>query len=145
MENPNVTVQILKNPEALLQLENAFLKAVGEDEMSLENFQRLMEAVKAEKIVFFAARKNGRWIGMCSVSSSFSTFACKACGVFDDFFIEPDQRGKGVARMLVNAAREWCKARDYASLTVGCSREDTAMYQSLGFDTELGVMLAANL
>ena len=145
MENLNITVEILKNTDELWQLENAFLKDVGEKEMTFEHFRRLAEAVAAEKIIFFAARKNGRLIGMCSVSPCFSTFACKSCGVFDDFFIYPEERGRGAARQLVNAACEWCKANEYTSLMVGCSRMDTAMYQSLGFDTELGVMLAANL
>ena len=145
MENLNATVEILKNPDELWQLENAFFMAVGENEMTLKNFHRLVDAVETEKIIFFGARKNGEVIGMCSVSPNFSTFACKTCGVFDDFFIDPEHRGHGVAPMLVNAAREWCKQRDYASLTVGCSRGDAAMYQSLGFDTELGVLLAANL
>ena len=145
MENLNGTVEILKNPDELWLLENAFFKAVGENEMTSEDFHRLVDAVETEKIIFFGARKNGEVIGMCSVSPNFSTFACKTCGVFDDFFIVPEHRGHGVARMLVNAAREWCKAHDYASLTVGCSRGDADMYQSLGFDTELGVLLAANL
>ena len=145
MENLNITVEILKNTDDLWRLENAFLKDVGEAEMTLERFRQLAKAVAAEKIIFFGVRKSGRLIGMCSVSPCFSTFACKACGVFDDFFIYPEDRGCGAARQLVNAAREWCKANDYASLLVGCSCPDTAMYQSLGFDTELGVMLAANL
>ena len=145
MENMNITVEILKNMDELWQLANAFLKDVGEEEMTFEHFRRLAEAVAAEKIIFFGVRKNGRLIGMCSISPCFSTFACKACGVFDDFFICPEERGRGVARQLVNVVREWCKANDYASLLVGCSCPDTAMYQSLGFDTELGVMLAANL
>ena len=145
MEDLNVTVEVLKNTDELWTMENAFLKAVGEDEMTLERFQRLAEAVKDETIIFFAARMNGTLIGMCSVSPCFSTFACKTSGVFDDFFIEPEHRGRGVARKLVNAAREWCQEREWASLTVGCSHEDAGMYQSLGFDTALGVMLAANL
>ena len=145
MEDLNVTVEVLKNTDELWSMENAFLKAVGEDEMTLERFQRLAEAVKDERIIFFAARMNGTLVGMCSVSPCFSTFSCKTCGVFDDFFIEPEHRGRGVARKLVNAARKCCKERDWASLTVGCSHQDACMYQSLVFDTALGVMLAANL
>lgn len=145
MGNPNITVEVLKNANELWMIENAFLEAVGEKTLSVENVHRLAEAVDTEKIVFFAARRNGQLVGMCSVSPCFSTFACKVCGVFDDFFIQPEYRGHGVARMLVNAAQLWCKAHDYASLTVGCSHKDAAMYQPLGFDTELGVMLANNL
>ena len=112
--------------------------------MPFEKLHRLVDAVKKGEIIFFAAREGERLIGMCSISPCFSTFACKACGVFDDFFVQPEYRGKGAARMLVNAAREWCKDHDFAGMTVGCARKDTAMYRSLGFDTELGTMLANN-
>ncbi len=145
METPIITVEVLKNANELWTLENEFLNAVGEEPMRLENWRCLSEALETEKIIFFAARMNGSLIGMCSVSPCFSTYACKPCGVFDDFFILPEYRGYGVARALVNAAQLWCKERNYASLTVGCSAKDAGMYQSLGFDTELGIMLANNL
>ena len=145
MENPVVTVEVLTNMNELWTLENAFLNAVGEEPMPEANMKRLEAAVKAEKIVFFAARLHGKAIGMCSVSSGFSTYACRSCGVFDDFFVLPEYRGQGTARLLVKAAQAWCRERDYASLTVGCSQSDQTMYQSLGFETELGVMLACNL
>jgi len=145
MKNNLAAVEVLKNADELWMLENEFLKAVGEEAIKPENRRGLETAVEEEKIIFFAARLNGKVIGICSVSPTFSTFACKTCGIFDDFFIRPEYRGQGIARMLVNAVQLWCKERDYASLTVGCAPTDIAMYRSLGFDTELGTMLANNL
>lgn len=145
MENPIFTVEVLKNENELWTLENEFLNAIGEEPMDEAAQRRLAEAIREEKIIFFVARLEGRPIGMCSVSPGFSTFACKPCGVFDDFFVQPEHRRHGAARMLVKAAQAWCRERGYASMTVGCSQEDAGMYQSLGFDTGLGVMLASNL
>ena len=64
---------------------------------------------------------------------------------FDDFFVEPVFRRRGAARLLAQAALDWCRERGYASLTVGCSPGDAAMYRSLGFGAELGTLLAADL
>ena len=145
MENGVFTVEVLKDVNDLRMLENAFLSAVGEEMMAEEAWMRLEAAIKEAKIIFFVAKTENEAVGMCSVSPCFSTFACKPCGVFDDFFVKPEYRKQGIARKLIQAAQTWCKANDCASLIVGCSREDVAMYQSLGFDIELGIMLANNL
>ena len=55
---------------------------------------------------------------MCSVVKCFSTFAYTDIGVFDDFYIEPAFRGKGIARMLAQAAQKWSQENALASLTV---------------------------
>lgn len=143
MEKP--IVEMLNDVNELWTLENAFLNEIGEPPMDGAAQKRLMEAIKQEKIFFFVAKNGSQPIGMCSISPSFSTFACKPCGVFDDFYVHPEFRRQGVARLLVKTAQDWCREHDYASVTVGCSRQDEAMYHSLGFDTELGVMLAVNL
>ena len=56
--------------------------------------------------------------------------------------LEPDFRGKGAARLLAQAARDWCREEGIASLTVTCAPCDEGMYRALGFDTPLGRTLA---
>ena len=46
-----------------------------------------------------------RAVGMCSVARCFSTFSCGDIGVFEDFFIEPVFRRKGIAREKARAGR----------------------------------------
>ena len=84
-------------------------------------------------------------MGMCSVAKCFSTFACSETGVFDDFYIEPVFRKKGVARMLAQAAQDWCKENGLASLTVTCAPCDVGVYQALGFDFRLGTTFTITL
>ncbi|MDE6259661.1 MAG: GNAT family N-acetyltransferase [Oscillospiraceae bacterium] len=142
-----ITVERLTDPESwqLYKLENSFLAEIGEEPLTEEKKARLSAAVREGKIVFFLAMRGTRAVGMCSVSPCFSTFACGEIGVFDDFYVEPPFRRRGAARLLTRAAQEWCRERGMASLTVGCSNRDVGMYRALGFELELGAMLACPL
>lgn len=129
----------------LYKLENSFLAEIGEEPLTGEKKERLAAAVREGRIAFFLALRGTRAVGMCSVSPCFSTFACGETGVFDDFYMEPPFRRRGGARLLSQAARDWCRERGMASLTVGCCAGDVGMYRALGFALELGTMLACPL
>ncbi len=139
-----ITVELLSDPEdwQLLKLENGFLSAIQEPAMTEEKQQQLQQAIRDRRITFFVAKRGYRAVGMCSVSRSFSTFTCSDIGVFDDFYIEPVFRKKGVARKLAQAAQAWCRETGISSLTVCCAPCDEGMYQSLGFDMRLGATFA---
>ena len=124
--------------EALVGMENAYLAEIGEEPMTQEHAERLTQAIRSGRITFLIARRGQETVGMCSVSRCFSTFACADTGVFEDFYIRPAWRRRGVARRLACAAQEWCRVNGVASLTVCCAPCDEGMYQSLGFDVRLG-------
>ena len=139
-EDAPITIEVLADPEdwQLKKLENGFLKEIGETPATEKKQERLAQAIRDGKITFFVAKRGYRTVGMCSVAKCFSTFACTDTGVFDDFYIEPVFRRKGIARMLTQAAQDWCKENGLDSLTVTCAPCDEGMYQALGFDTRLG-------
>lgn len=130
----------LANPEEeqLARLENDYLRQIGEPILTVEKRRMLTEAIRAGRITFFVARRGDRAVGMCSVARCFSTFGCSDVGVFEDFYVEPAFCGRGVARMLAQAAQEWCRANGIASLTVCSAPCDAEMYQALGFEVPLG-------
>ncbi len=140
----NIAVTQLTDPEdgQFLALEDSFLAEIGEEALTQTQRQRLQTAVRDGEITFFLASVDGQTVGMCSVAQSFSTFCCARTGVFDDFYVKPAFRGKGVARRLAQGAQEWCAAQGVASLTVCCAPCDEKMYQSLGFQTRLGATYA---
>ncbi len=127
----------------LKKLLQGYLAEIGEKAADEEALERLEKAVGGGEIVFFLAYRGSRAVGMCSVAEHFSSFSCGKVGVFEDFFIEPAFRGKGIARMLADAAREYCRERGLASLSVSCAQCDEGMYRALGFDTALGTSLAS--
>lgn len=92
-------------------------------------------------ITFFVARRGYRAVGMCSVARYYSAFSCSDTGVYEDFYIEPVFRGRGIARKLAKAAQTWC-GEGISSLTVCCAPCDEKMYQTLGFDIGLGTTFA---
>ena len=143
-ENVPITVEVLADPKdwQFKKLENGFLKEIGEEPATEQKQEQLAQAIRDGKITFFVAKRGYRAVGMCSVAKCFSTFACTDTGVFDDFYIEPVFRKKGIARKLALAAQEWCKEKGLASLTVCCALCDEGMYQALGFDVRLGSTFA---
>ena len=143
-EEVPITVEILTDPEdwQLKKLENGFLREIGEQILTKEKQEQLAQAIRAGKITFFMARRDDRAVGMCSVVQCFSTFSCADTGVFEDFYVEPAFRKKGIARQLVQAAQVWSREQGISSLTVCCAPCDEKMYQSLGFETQLGTTWA---
>ena len=143
-ENIPIAVEVLADPEdwQLKKLENGFLKEIGEQTLTEEQQEQLQQAIRDSKITFFVAKRGYRAVGMCSVAKCFSTFSCADTGVFDDFYIEPAFRRRGIARKLAEAAQAWCKKNSLASLTVTCAPCDEKMYQALGFEIGLGTTFA---
>ena len=134
------TVEVLADPTdwQLLKLENGFKRDIGEEALTEEKQKQLQKAIEDGKITFFIAKRGYRAVGMCSVAKCYSTFSCSFTGVYEDFYIEPAFRGKGIARKLARAAQMWCKENGISSLTVCCAPCDEKMYQKFGFDVTLG-------
>ena len=143
-EDVPITVEMLTDPEdwQLRKLENCYLKEIGEDPLTEEKQEQLSQAIRDGRITFFVAKRGDRAVGMCSVVKCFSTFACSETGVFEDFYIEPVFRRKGIARILTQAVIEWSKENGLTRLTVTCAPCDEGMYQALGFDGRLGATFA---
>ncbi|MFQ6964122.1 MAG: N-acetyltransferase family protein [Oscillospiraceae bacterium] len=98
--------------------------------------------MKDGRITFFLALCGDHAVGMCSTAKCFSTFACTDTGVFEDFYMEPEFRRKGIAHMLAQAAQKWSRENGLASMTVTCAPCDEGMYQALGFELRLGTTFA---
>ena len=124
---------------ALVPLHIAYKEAIGEGVPSSEDLSALKDAIESGRILFFGCRENGLLVGSCSVSVTFSTFCYAPSGVFEDFYILPAYRHKGIARALVRFAYE---NSGVSSMTVGCADCDLPMYKSIGFSIPIGNMLA---
>lgn len=128
-----------KDFEELKELQAAYKVEIGEDTPTEEDFKRLYRAIENEEIAFYGCRMEGELVACCSISITFSTFNYERAGVFEDFYIKPEFRHKGIARKLV--AFVW-EQSGVGSLTVGCADCDVEMYKAIGFVIPLGNMLA---
>lgn len=129
----------LADMPALAALQCAYKAAIEEAPPTGPDFERLSWAIKEGHILFYGALAEEKLIATCSVSLGFSTFDYQTSGVFEDFYVSPPWRGRGVARRLAAFART---DSGVSTLTVGCADCDRAMYEALGFRTCLGHLLA---
>ena len=90
--------------DRLKPLHTAYKLEIGEDAPTDADYDRLAEAMRAGKIRFFGCEVDGRLTGCCSVAPGWSTFNYAPSGVFEDFYILPEYRHRGVARQLVRYA-----------------------------------------
>ncbi len=125
--------------EGLWRLQKLYKEEIGENGPGEPEKERLAKAIETGRIFFFGAFDHEALIGCCSVTAGFSTFNYMASGVFEDFYILPEYRHKGIARRLVRFARQ---ESGVSSLTVGCADCDLQMYKSLGFSIPVGNLLA---
>ena len=133
-------IHVTENEFAALRgLQLRYKAEIGEDAPAEADFARLLEAIIAGDILFYACADGGELVGCCSVSPTFSTFDYRRGGVFEDFYVLPEYRGRGVARKLVRYA---FRESGVSSLTVGCADCDVEMYRALGFTVRLGNLLA---
>ena len=128
-----------ENLEELLTLQNAYKVEIGEGLPTNVELESLKKAIENEEIHFYGCICDGALVGCCSICYTYSTFNYGKSGVFEDFYIQPKYRHKGIARKLVSFAYE---QSGVGSLTVGCADCDMPMYQSIGFKITLGNMLA---
>ncbi len=128
-----------KNIEELMNLQKAYKAEIGECLPTNDELKRLRNAIENKQIHFYGCICDNTLIACCSICITYSTFNYNKAGVFEDFYIKPDYRHKGIARKLVSYAFE---QSGVSSLTVGCADCDVQMYRALGFKIPLGNMLS---
>lgn len=125
-------------------LQADFARSIGEPVPDDDALERVTGAMDAGRITFLLARDEGAPVGMCSLTISFSTYRAAPFGIFDDFYVVPERRGRGVARALVNAAVAEASAHGCRSVLIGCSDGDVGMWKHFGF-RKIGNMMATDL
>ncbi len=122
----------------------AFARAVGEPPPDAEAWRRIAAAAQRDEIRFYLAREGTLAIGVASMTLGFSTYHGAPFAHFDDLYVVPDRRGRGVARLLLQALQRAALERGCASAMGGCSAGDVAMWEHLGF-RRIGTLMAVAL
>lgn len=92
-----------------------------------------------DRIVFFAC-VNGQLAGQIRVLKHWNAYA-----YIDDIAVEPDYRGQGVGRALMERAIEWAKSKGFPGMMLetqnnnvaGCRLYAHCGFELCGFDTHL--------
>ena len=128
-----------ENFQDLVKLQKAYKEEIGECAPTDEELKSLQRAIENEQIQFYGCICDNSLIACCSICVLYSTFNYDKSGVFEDFYIQPEYRHRGIARKLVAYAYE---QSGVGFLTVGCADCDVKMYTAIGFQIPIGNMLA---
>jgi len=74
------------------------------DLSSAKNF--LAERIKKGESVIFAALSEGNLVGFTQLYPLFSSVSMQRSWLLNDLFVDKSQRGKGVSKMLIDAAKK---------------------------------------
>jgi ribosomal protein S18 acetylase RimI-like enzyme len=92
---------------------------------------------RGESVIFLAER-DGRAVGFVQLYPVFSSTAVRPrrLWLLNDLFVAPEARGRGVARSLMERARQLAVETDAAGLELATAHTNTAaqrLYESLGW------------
>jgi GNAT superfamily N-acetyltransferase len=98
--------------------------------------QRLREAVASGNLEVLAAYIGGRTVGVLVVAFRPGITLGGVFASIEELYVEPEERGRGVGRALVEAAAERCLTRGVSYVEVQTDDEAEGFYLKLGYEPE---------
>lgn len=95
--------------------------------------QRLAQG---DSTILLARSEQGAAQGFVQLYPIFSSLALKPAWLLNDLFVDPNARRGGVAKALMNAARDYAKAQGACGLQLETARDNfagQALYEQLGY------------
>ncbi|MGN5151927.1 GNAT family N-acetyltransferase [Aeromonas enteropelogenes] len=121
---------------------NAYRIFYGQQEdMALARHFLAERLSQQESVIFFARDKQGAGIGFTQLYPSFSSVAAKRIWVLNDLYVVAQARRLGVAKKLMDTAKEFAMATNARGLALETARDNTIaqrLYESLGYRKEDG-------
>ena len=95
-----------------------------------EDLERLAETYQGSTDTFLVAEEDSRVIGTCGVKADDPRTA-----ILRRLFVDPEYRGKGVGRSLLNEALAFCRKKGFQEVII---RTSTRMNQAIGLCNSMG-------
>jgi len=111
-----------------------FYKQESDLDLALEF---LSERIKnSESTIFIAITSKNQYVGFTQLYPSFSSALAKRTFILNDLYVKKDARGNGVAKKLMNKAKEFAKenkAKNIILRTAKTNKNAQKLYESLGY------------
>ncbi len=120
----------------LVPLFSGYLRFYGRPagEARIRDF--LGERLRHGQSVVFMAFRGGRALGFVQLYPAFASLSLAPSWILNDLFVDPGARGGGVARALMQAARDWGRETGAAELFLQTAHDNLPaqrLYESLGW------------
>jgi ribosomal protein S18 acetylase RimI-like enzyme len=111
------------------------------DPQGARDFLRARAEARQSELFLARDAATGDVLGFTQLYPSFSSVSMRAVWVLNDLFVDPAARRRGVARTLMEAAREFARSSGALRLVLETAEDNVqaqALYESLGYRREAG-------
>lgn len=94
-----------------------------------------------ESVIFFASDSTGDALGFVQLYPTFSSIDAHRTWLLSDLFTAPEARGRGVGRLLMNAARAFALSTGAKGMVLETATDNFGaqrLYESLGYVRDPG-------
>lgn len=108
-------------------------------ESDLEAADRfLKDRFQNQECMVFLAELDQLMVGFTLLYKSFSSVGMRPFFVLNDLYVSPDYRQKGIGRMLLEHAQDFCRSLGYKGLALETATDNPAqkLYEKLGWQKD---------
>tara|TARA_B100001996_G_scaffold119082_1_gene90153 strand:+ start:350 stop:799 length:450 start_codon:yes stop_codon:yes gene_type:complete len=129
-----------KDLEELGRLFNLY-RIFYEEEDDLEKASRyILERFNhGDSEIFVAQEGNAELTGFVQLYPSFCSVSAVPILILYDLYVDSSHRGKGIGRLLMNAARDFAKGNGFKRLELSTAKDNhigQSLYESLGYELD---------
>ena len=129
-----------KDLEELGRLFNLY-RIFYEEEDDLEKASRyILERFNhGDSEIFVAQEGNDELTGFVQLYPSFCSVSAVPILILYDLYVDSSHRGKGIGRLLMNAARDFAKGNGFKRLELSTAKDNhigQSLYESLGYEVD---------
>jgi GNAT superfamily N-acetyltransferase len=99
----------------------------------------LQQRLEQQESVVFVAEDDAGLLGFTQLFPSFSSVSMQRLWILNDLFVADHARKQGVAKALLNEARDWAEATGSKGIILETDWDNTqaqALYQQLGYEQQ---------
>lgn len=130
-EMPNLRIEKLSlaEKEIVLDLVHKLLRELqGESDefagVDKEKMLRELRKNEARFNAFAAINARNEYVGILTLVETFAIYAGGNYGVIDEMYVAPEYRSQGVGKMLLDAAKEYARRKNWLRLDVTAPPEE---------------------
>lgn len=100
----------------------------------------LSERITNGESEIFVADHSGTLTGFVQMYPLFSSTRMKRLWLFNDLFVHPDHRGKGISLALVDAAKELCRTSGSCGMMLETAKNNiigNSLYEKTGWELDV--------
>jgi len=129
-----------KDLEELGRLFNLY-RIFYEEEDDLEKASRYISERfnRRDSEIFVAQEGNTELVGFVQLYPSFCSVSAVPILILYDLYVDHSHRGKGIGRLLMNAARDFAKDNGFRRLELSTAKDNhigQSLYESLGYELD---------